>query len=526
MIKITSDRTFKYLLLEGDAKIVLQTLPSKSIHCGVTSPPYWEQRDYGVAGQLGREKTPEEYVKNLVEIMREVKRVLRNDGTFWLNIGDGYCKKSIKSSCLKVQDLVGIPWAVATALKRPYYSGNIKKELDRVWLAAIMDVEGLINGYTHVRKDTGEIRRDINIAITNSSVDLLNTCSRIWGKSKKKPYPIGKEHLGHLDIYRWVPNRVEDKILLLAELYPYLIAKKKQALLAWNLLQISKGARDRAFNKKNDQKCNWIVKNLYRLNHQNNIVIPDWMEEPESLLEDGWYLRSEVVWKKSNPMPESVKSRPSKSHEQLFLLSKTSKYFYDYEIIKEKQKPISIRRISSKNRVTKRKDYDDPNYAISGNAQDKTYDKMRKKLRDGEEVLCNKKDVWEVPTGRTKAKHFAAYPPELIIPCIKASSSSGGVCPQCAKPWKRISNVDPTIDFAPDCNCGRKESRPAIVLDPFNGSGTTAAVCHQLGRRYVGAEINPEYIEATVAQFGVHTMIGSDLKNWQVSSFKELKNKG
>lgn len=359
MIEITSDTDFKYLLMEGDAKDVISTLPSRSIHCGVTSPPYWAQRDYETEGQLGQEDTPEEYVDNLVSIMREVKRVLRNDGTFWLNIGDGYCKKSIKNSFLKTQDLIGVPWMVAFALRK-----------------------------------------------------------------------------------------------------------------------------------------------------------------------DGWYLRSEVIWKKPNPMPESVQTRPSKSHEQLFLLSKTTKYFYDYEIIKEKQKEISIRRASSKNSVTKRKDFGKPNYAISGAAQEKTYQKMRKELREGKEALCNKKDVWEVPTGQTKAKHFAAFPAELIIPCIKVSSSTGGVCPSCGKPWKRINNIDSTIDFASACSCGKKESTPAIVIDPFNGSGTTAMVCHQLGRRYVGAEINSEYVQTTVDQFGVHTMIGTDLKDWRVDSFKELKSKG
>lgn len=359
MVQITNDRNFKYLLLEGDAKTVLATLPSQSIHCGVTSPPYWAQRDYGVAGQLGREDTPEEYVDNLVAIMEEVKRVLRGDGTFWLNIGDGFCKKSIKGSFLKAQDLIGIPWMVALALRKK-----------------------------------------------------------------------------------------------------------------------------------------------------------------------GWYLRSDVIWRKLNPQPESVKNRPSKSYEHLFLLSKTKRYFYDYTIIQEKQKEISIRRASSRNHVKERKDYGNPNYAISGDAQDKTYDKMREKLRAGEEVLCNKKDVWETSTGASKAKHFAAYPAELILPCIMASSSTGGVCPRCAKPWKRVSNVDPTIDFSPDCNCGEKKSMPAIVLDPFNGSGTTAAVCHQLGRRYVGAEINPDYVKATVAQFGVHTMIGSDLKDWRVADFAELNSRG
>jgi len=319
---------FKCKLILGDSKDVLKGLPNNSIHMSVTSPPYWDQRDYKIVGQLGQENTPEEYVEKLVEICKEVKRVLREDGTFWLNIGDGYCKKTIKSSNLKQQDLIGVPWAVAFALRK-----------------------------------------------------------------------------------------------------------------------------------------------------------------------DGWYLRNDVIWEKINPMPESQTTRLSKSHEHLFLFSKSSKYFFDAQSIAVEQKEISIKRAFSKNKVEKRKDYQDDNYAISGSSQDKTYQKLQKEilsLGPNEYITRNKRDVWTLATASSKAKHFAAFPNELVEPCILAGSSSRGCCPKCQTPWIRKGKSD---EWEAGCNCGVLETKESIVLDPFNGSGTTGRVCKGFSRKYVGIEISEEYLE-------------------------------
>jgi len=318
--------SFKYKLLSGGAIDVLKDIPVNTFHMAVTSPPYWDQRNYRVKGQLGQEETPEEYVEALVGICREVKRTLREDGTFWLNIGDGYCKKTIKNSNIKQKDLVGIPWMVAFALRK-----------------------------------------------------------------------------------------------------------------------------------------------------------------------DGWYLRSDIIWKKTNPMPESQRTRPSKSHEHLFLFSKSEKYFHDAQSIAEEQKEISIKRAYSKNRVSERKDAKSNEYAISGTAQDKTYEKMRKMLDtlgDGEKPLCNKKDVWEIATADNKIKHFAMYPQELVKPCILAGSSSKGCCPKCQTPWSR----EWMGEWKPACDCGETEVKDCLVLDPFNGSGTTGRVCRNFNRKYVGIDISDEYL--------------------------------
>ena len=485
--------SFKCKLLVGDAKDVLKDIPDNTFHMAVTSPPYWDQRNYRVEGQLGQEDTPEEYIENLVDICREVRRTLRSEGTFWINIGDGYCKKPLKDSNLKQKDLVGIPWACAKALRDPYYTGNIRKEVDRVWLASMIDGEGSINGFTHVRKDTGKTRRGISINVTNSNIDLLDNCFRIWPTSKRDHNKHGKGHLGKLDTYRWYAHKIKNKLLLLAEIYPYLIAKKKQALLAWNFLQISKDARGREHDKENDNKCKWIVENLSKLNHQKDVIIPNWIKEPPSLEEPGWYLRSDIIWKKTNPMPESQRNRPSKSHEHLFLFAKSEKYFHDAEAIAEEQKPISVKRAFSKNSLDKRKDAKSDEYAISGKSQDKTYQKMQKMLNtmgDGFVPLCNKKDVWSLATADNKIKHFAQYPDELPRLCILAGSSSKGCCPKCQAPWSR----EWMKEWEPSCDCGESKVKECIVLDPFNGSGTTGRVCRAYNRKYVGIDISEEYL--------------------------------
>ncbi len=328
---LSGSRGFKYKLLLGDTKNALKNCPNNIFHSSVTSPPYWGQRDYRTVGQLGQENTPEEYVDNLVDICKEVKRVLRSDGTFWLNIGDGYCKKTMKSSSLKQQDLIGVPWMVAFALRK-----------------------------------------------------------------------------------------------------------------------------------------------------------------------DGWYLRSDVIWQKTNPMPESVNNRPSKSYEHLFLFAKSKKYFYDAEAIKVPQEEISIRRAFSKNKVEKRKDFGDNNYAISGKSQNKTYEKMRRDIALGEIPYRNKRDVWTMATADSKLKHFAIYPEGLVEPCILAGTSSKGCCPKCKAPWIRKKDV---TKWKASCNCREKGIQECLVLDPFNGSGTTGMVCIDLHRKYIGVDISSVYLKDTRQYF-------------------------
>jgi len=300
-------------ILVGDVRQTLSTLPEKSVQCCVTSPPYFGLRDYGVDGQIGLEPTPDEFVAQLVAVFREVRRVLRDDGTLWLNLGDSYASSpasgGAQSSAMTGGEHKRTP--VARAYRRP---------------------EGL------------------------------------------KP----KDLIG-------IPWRV-------------------------------------AF----------------------------------ALQADGWYLRQDIIWHKPNPMPESVRDRCTKDHEYVFLLSKSERYYFDGEAIRE---PCSedMQRRAAKGHTRG-----------AGGKVDKS--RMDANTLRGEHAKVidvsngrNKRSVWTVTTKPFKGAHFATFPPDLIRPCVLAGAPFGGV-----------------------------------VLDPFLGSGTTAAVAVSEGRHAIGCELNPEYV--TLAQ--------------------------
>src|ERR1035437_730318 len=472
----------------GDAVACLRELPDESVNCCVTSPPYWGLRDYGtgqweggdpdcnhrVGGQvqdgkapgaittgqrpgvdssrckdcgatridqqLGLEKTPEEYIAKMVEVFREVRRVLRNDGTCWVNMGDSYCaqpgqrkqgverndvagwKQKTNVGCLtigsrsaegyKAKDLVGIPWTLAKALRDPYYTGHIKVERDRVWLAAIIDGEGTICGFRHERKDDGRIRTGINISITNTCELMLDEAQRIWPGSRHRH--MDANHLGDREVFRWIPFKCDANSELLRELYPYLITKKQQALVAWNLLEFVKDGRKLGKSEQAEEvreKRDRLVAILSDLNHGRPAKLPDWIKEPPSLLEPGWWLRQDIIWAKPNPMPESVTDRCTKSHEYIFLLTKSAKYYFDNEAIKEPA-ANSGQVVSLGKRSFSKRQADGAGIKPSGNGNASEY--TVKEFR-------NKRDVWTVATAPCKDAHFAVFPPKLIEPDRKST---------------------------------------------------------------------------------------------------------
>ena len=353
-----------YRLLVGDCREMLRTLPDESVHCVVTSPPYWGLRDYGVDGQLGLEETPEEYVANMVEVFREVRRVLRSDGTLWLNLGDSYA------------------------------------------------VGGMSN-------------------------------------------PSGKSTLG--------------------------------------------GGKDRGASNYQ------ISRRTEGLKPKDLVGIP-W-RVAFALQADGWYLRSDIIWAKPNPMPESVQDRPTKAHEYVFLMSKSERYYYDYEAIKEEARPGSRRFGGS------------PTYAAG--------DRNDAGRRDHSGIQWrNCRSVWTVTPKPYSGAHFAAFPPELAERCILAGTSARGCCPECGAPWERVverpaepeglpnrgsgqklqdwlnANPPHTIGWRPTCDCEPREPVPCTVLDPFAGSGTTGMVATGHGRYAVLIELNPYYAELIRERIG------------------------
>ena len=285
-------------LLIGDVRETLKTVADNTVDCCVTSPPYWGLRDYGETGQIGLEQSPEQYVAELVAVFREVRRVLKNNGTLWLNLGDSYAGNNSRASNngragygnpregifertgegLKTKDLVGIPWRVAFALQA-----------------------------------------------------------------------------------------------------------------------------------------------------------------------DGWYLRQDIIWHKPNPMPESVTDRCTKAHEYIFLLSKTNRYYFDSDAIKE------------------------PATTENGRARQFGASNQEGTMRNDEGRIFNdngfrnKRDVWTIPVKPYQGAHFATFPPDLITPCILAGSPTGGT-----------------------------------VLDPFFGAGTTGLVAQQYNRKWIGCELNSRYAQIAI----------------------------
>jgi hypothetical protein len=541
-------------LYNGDCLEVLRTLPDRSVHMCATSPPFYGLRDYGtgtweggdescdhvpkvdtserqrytpggslkrggddfkalrvcecgarrIDRQIGLEESPDEWVARLVEVFREVRRVLRDDGTLWVEIGDSYASQggqrdgyaantgqgarrdheprrkrpqngltggtstigaavnSPSVADIKQKDLLGQPWLLAKALRDPYYTGAIKEERDRVWLAATIDAEGCIAGNTHVRKDDGRTRTAVHISITNTSLALLDEATRIWPACRQQH--DGRDgSMGERPCWRWTATDVDSCSLLMRELYPYLIVKRKQALLAFNFFEMSRESKRYGKTEQGAQmreRRGWITGALSDLNKGREIDVPSWIKEPPSLYEPGWYLRSEICWSRPNPMPESVTDRPTKAHSTVFLLSKSPRYFYDQEAVREPQSVYSGEQVGMV-RGLKRRAESMPNGVVpSGNeSPDRQYAVDALSPANG----ANARSVWQIATEPTPFAHFATWPQKLVSRMILAGTSERGVCPECGGPWVRETRLD--------------DDYRALLVQRYKPEGIAAFLC-------------------------------------------------
>jgi DNA modification methylase len=547
----------EYQLLNGDCIEMMRTLPDASVHCCVTSPPYWGLRDYGHDGQIGLESTPEAYVARMVEVFREVRRVLRDDGTLWLNLGDSYFSSTkgtggsnpetspkqawkgsengqggytIKLSAgdlpIKPKDLVGIPWRVAFALQQPYYTGKVADERDRVWLAAMVDSEGSICGTEYQTGD--RTKTNIYISVTNTSAPIIAKCERLFPQDVRHVYE--KTGPSHRICYRWDVERMETKALFIREIYPYLVAKRKQAIVGYTFLDMQCGlpSKKKGYLPEQQERRSWLMAALSKLNAGEDVDLPDWVVEPPSLFEPGYYLRQDIIWHKPNPMPESVRDRCTKAHEYVFLLTKSARYYYDAEAVKE---AFADERQGNPGRYKWKHGAGGvagggPNSLHKG---DGIVDGWN---ADGKATGRNRRSVWTITTKPYSGAHFAVMPPDLVEPCILAGCPEQ-CCSVCGAGYERITErkrppiecytnsnkpdairpcqggggmgqklnewykANPPIHlgFEPSCDCAASGTMPGTVLDPFAGSGTTLAVAIENGRSAIGCELNPSYVE-------------------------------
>lgn len=261
-----------------------------------------------------------------------------------------------------------------------------------------------------------------------------------------------------------------------------------------------------------------------------------------ALRADGWYLRSDIIWQKPNCMPESVTDRPTKSHEYLFLMSKSQRYYYDREAILEPHSE-ETKKYFEKYIPDHSKSLSERKIALGDKGQTRTgFGNSR-----AEATACmnpagrNKRTVWTIPTKPFSQAHFATFPEALVEPCILAGTSEKGYCPACGAAWQRvvktqrmldgkpcndlhsmrhsdphapswaqgighwrINTVTNSLGWRPSCfcvlDCAWPGPQPAVVLDPFSGAGTVALVAKKLGRHYIGIELNPDYISMAKAR--------------------------
>jgi DNA modification methylase len=505
-------------ILGGDCRDVLRGMADQSVHCVVTSPPYFGLRDYGVEGQMGLEETPDAFVAGMVEVFREVRRVLRDDGTLWLNLGDSYNNRTkVRTSShqpalngftddnwreraarggvrmsnryegIKEKDLIGIPWRVAFALQQPWTDWQIKSEAMRAWTAGIVDGEGCVTILRTKSSHSDSYSFPPVVQVRMTDREPLDRLVEVVGSSLgAAQHPPSQVAARQRPSWQWkVVSNQAAKVI--AEIYPYLTCKRKQAVVAWNHQQFraERGNQVRKHGEiEREEFCKALINDL---NQRKPVDLPSWMIEPKIIQEAGWYLRQDLIWHKPNPMPESVTDRCTKAHEYIFLLSKSQRYYYDAEAIAEPAgwDPANTKmpdgwdtgagghgafhrsdREKGRRRAAGNKTHKGTTAFLSGDEMHRTKagligfaEREREKVSAGDtEATRNRRSVWTVPTQPFKDAHFATFPPDLIEPCILAGCPKGGV-----------------------------------VLDPFGGAGTTGLVADRLQRNAVLIELNPDY---------------------------------
>ena len=497
-------------IINGDSLEVIKTLPDNSINCCVTSPPYWGLRNYGVEGQIGLEKTPEEYVGKMVAVFGEVRRVLKADGVLFLNLGDSYYgssmtggTKSIEGSAKRMGRMFEKPSNVQhedaydTSGKAPadyQESGCLCENLcdvcREVYLRTSRTYDLLVPMLTVSL--SGPTRESMGFVNGHSPTsDFSRLGARIFPAIQRLLHCGGRADEQLRAIRESMPDEFSRQLLDLCwqrgnssacllcgrsltdnvQGFAHMSGgfSGQQMHIQNNALHDAQRGHRSQYKDKACGYCNEILTTDTPPNIQPYCTTNKWKNQlkPKDLVgipwrvafalqADGWYLRQDIIWHKPNPMPESVTDRCTKAHEYVFLMSKSARYYYDAEAVKEAvMHPQKLHKSTSKSPAQES--------AYHGNAPTNSG-------RCGTDPSGrNRRSVWTVATQPFKEDHFAVFPPNLIKPMILAGCPTGGV-----------------------------------VLDPFVGSGTTAIVARELGRRFIGIELNPEYADMASRRVG-HT---------------------
>lgn len=587
-------------LICGDAREILGGMDRQLFHSVITSPPYWGLRDYGCPevmfddgwiGQFGLEPTPEMYVEHTLEFLRAIRRVLRDDGTCWWVIGDSYAgswgdsghrpertgtpghqrgkssewyerkghpQMNIPPSAavtrltnLKPKDLVMIPFRVALAAqgdKEPITL--IKDRAWAAWFAGIIDGEGTIGIHRTARAD-GWIQVTPYITVKMSDLEALDKIVDLTAIGRvRENNDAGKSDARGIRTRRNTSTwRVEGELAMqiIRDIYPWLTIKERQARIAYELWRVigEKKSAKGTYGKLREGDTEYrdelwrMMKGCNQREWQGDVPFP---APPQNFIDYSWWVRSVIIWSKPNPMPESVRDRPTTAHEYVLLLTKSARYFYDADAIRE---PGTEWRGQAG--TFSRSNGKATNLTIPGQTHVSHRDGRNDRVPTGR----NKRTVWEIATQPYGGPHYATFPPKLVEPMILTTPTK--VCAECGTGWERVierqgSNWEnrkaagaplryglasskgtpanrfgeietETLGFRPTCSCPGLDgdgpgsdcadydtnwpTKPAVILDPFCGTGTTLWQANALGRAWIGIDIDPKSIEMAKERLGL-----------------------
>jgi len=466
-------------IIAGDCLEVMREWPDNSVHCVVTSPPYWGLRDYGIEPSV---------------------------------------------------------WASPQAASDQWMA------CEHEWGE---ELPGRQRDNQHVDVAPGNkgggAKHSIENQSTRSSGEFCSKCGAWRGSYGLEPTPtLFVEHT--VTIFREVRRVLRDDGTLWLNLADSYCSTAPGTRMAGNSATSTLIRHARLDAQDAERRKNTRPQTPPGLKPKDLVGIP-WCVA-FALQADGWYLRQDIIWHKPNPMPESVSDRCTKAHEYIFLLTKSPRYFYDNDAIREPHAEPD--RGHGESEV-----YNEYQTTDRDMVEGRQFSRRGVQVRLYNPSGRNKRSVWTVPTAPFKEAHFATFPPELVRPCIRAGTSAKGCCPKCGAPWERVldktrvatgpgektkikvpggwdvtpgahgtihregrteatyrdtsevGNRDPgrhvtestTIGWEPSCSCNAGDPVPCVVLDPFGGSGTTGMVAAQEHRDYVMIERNPKYVE-------------------------------